>query len=555
MNPKIVKLKDTEVVIGLEWELLNFAVSERKAVREVLKKNPGVKSGVLVRAADVATLGMMPSGHKRPAVPSGAALLALANQEAQAHATGQSSGIEDNQWVVVERLTEDEFWVVDVKDGVPLPGSDFVGGFEKVRTYLTEMLEGTGFKVFTTDEEIQAAVGHLAVMVPKDAAELIASVEKPSLGNLKTLSGVDPNAVLAVLGLVVLGLAYFGWSMWDDYQTKQQQQAAAAARASADAARLSAEKEEYAQAVRTAVLTALDQAVAGVNLALKSPSPREVIHAWYEMVGNVPLNHSGWRTQRVECLMETPTQPVCTVFLKRTVVGLNRVLMIDYPQAEISGDDASYVIRGPELVLREASWGDVDSARVFMGGLMSDLQFIRKTGLNYSQGESKDITQAVAMPTPPASLFTPTDTQAQPAVAPINTGMARGDLALGGDNLWLLTGLSQTLDRTGVALDSLSVDLADTDSQPWSAQGSFMVRTLPAPVIPVIDGPGGPITVDLPEKYRDLVGSGPATGGVSATTGMPLPAPAAPPGQDPADPDNPPAQEPLSLGLPDAPSP
>ena len=192
---------------------------------------------------------------------------------------------------------------------------------------------------------------------------------------------------------------------------------------------------------------------------------------------------------------------------------------------------------------------------------MSDLQFIRKTGLNYSQGESKDITQAVAMPTPPASLFSPTDTQAAAPVAPINTGMARGDLALSGGNLWLLTGLSQTLDRNGVALDSMTVDLGDTDGQAWSAQGTFMVRTLPAPVIPVIDSPAGPITVDLPEKYRALVGTGPATGGVTATTAMPLPQPTqeqAPgqEGQAPAqDPLAPPADEPLSLGLPGSPSP
>ena len=549
MNPKIVKLNETSVIIGLEWELLDYGVAERKAVRDILKKNPGVKSGVLVRAADVATLGMMEAGQKKPAVPSGAALLAQANQEAQARVSGQSSSIEDNQWIVVERLSEDEYWVVDIKDGVPLPGCDFVGGYEKVRLYLAEMIEGTGFKVFTTDQEIQAAVSHQAMTIPKGAAELIEELEKPARGNLKTLSGVDPALIGVILVFAVLVGGFFAWDFWKEQSQRRAQQQAASQRASAEAQRLEEEKKSYVQAIEKAVYDALDQGVESVNVALRAPSPREVIRSWLDMVENIPLNHSGWDTQAIDCMMETPSQPICTVKLKRTEMGINRILMTDYPEAEIAGDEASYVLRGPELTLREPSWSQVDSANAFMMGLMSDFQYVRKTGLNYTQGESKDVVQPIAMPTPPPSLFNPMDTQQVVPVSPINTGMAQGVIGLGGEDLWLLEGVSQLIDRNAISLTSMSVDVSSFSKQPWTAQGEFFIRSLPAPVIPVVPGPDGPITIALPEKYKALVSEVPTQGGIAATSALPLePVPSEAPEPTQPDPDD---TGPISLGLPE----
>lgn len=546
MNPKIVKLNETSVVIGLEWELLDYGVAERKAVRDILKRNPGVKSGVLVRAADVATLGMMGAKEKKPSAPSGAALLALANQDAQARVTGQSSSIEDNQWIVVERLSEDEYWVVDIKDGVPLPGSDFVSGYEKVRLYLSEMIEGTGFKVFTTDPEIQQAVSHQAMTIPKGASELIEELEKPGRGNLKTLSGVDPAMVGVIVIFAVLVGGFFAWDWWKEQADRRAQQQMASQRASAEAQRLEQEKSEYIRAVEGAVNEALERGVESVNMALRTPSPRDVIRSWLDLVEQTPLNHSGWRTQSLECSMETPSQPACLVKLQRTEMGINRILMTDYPQVDIAGDEATYVVRGPDLALRTPSWSEVDSAQEFVMGLMSDFQFVRKTGLNYTQGESKDVVQAISMPTPPPSLFNPMDVDGAAPIPPINTGMAQGSLGLGGEDLWLLEGLSQLIDRSALSLTSMNVDVSGFVRQPWSAQGSFFIRTLPAPVIPVIPGPDGPITIALPSQYQSLASDTPTQGGVPATSAMPLPL-----GDDAQDQPSVEDEGPISLGLPD----
>lgn len=551
MNPRLIKLNDKDVVIGLEWELLEYGVAERKAVRDILKRNTGVKAGVLVRSADVATLGMMEPGKKKPSGPSGAALLAIANQDAQARSTGKSSSIEDNQWVVVENIGDDEYWVVDIKDGVPLPGSDFVGGFEKVRLYLSEMLEGTGFKVFTNDHEIQDAVGHQAMVIPKSAAEIIDEVEKRSRGNLKTLSGVDPAMVGAVLVFAILVGGYFAWDYWKEYTQRQAQQNAASQRALADRQRAEAERQEYMQSVEKAVYDALDQGIESVNMALRTASPREVIRSWMDIVGKVPLNHSGWDTVSIECEMETPSQPVCLVNLRRTDIGINRILLTDYPQAQISGDTAYYVLRGPELALREPQWSEIDSAHGFMMGLASDFQFVRRTGLDYTQSESKDVVQAITLPTPPASLFSPGNTSQDAPVAPINTGMAQGTIGLSGGDLWLLEGLAQMVDRSAVSLTSMSVNVASMERQPWSAQGTYFIRSLPAPLIPMIPGPEGPMTFELPERYSHLVSEQPVQGGVEASSALPLSLPES--GQDGGqesapDPDE---EGPLFLGLPE----
>lgn len=457
--------------------------------------------------------------------------------------------------MVVERIGDDEYWVVDIKDGVPLPGSDFVGGFEKVRLYLSEMLEGTGFKVFTNDHEIQDAVAHQALTIPKGASELIEEVEKHSRGNLKTLSGIDPAMVGVVLVFAVLVGGYFAWDYWKEYNQRKAQQNAASQRALADRQRAEAERQEYMASVEKAVYDALDQGVESVNMALRTASPREVIRAWMGIVERVPLNHSGWGITTIECEMETPSQPVCVVNLRRSDIGINRILLTDYPQAQISGDIAHYVLRGPELALREPQWSDIDSAHGFMMGLVSDFQFVRRTGLDYTQSESKDVVQAITMPTPPPSLFSPGAATQDTPVAPINTGMALGTIGLSGNDLWLIEGLAQMIDRSAVSLTSMSVTVSSLERQPWSAQGTYFIRSLPAPLIPMIPGPEGPLTFELPEKYHSLVSEEPAQGGVDASNALPLSLPE--PGHDdssgqeqevPASEDE---ESPLFLGLPE----
>lgn len=552
MNPKIVKLNKIQVVIGLEWELLDSGMSERKAVREILKKNHGVKSGVLVRSADVAVLGMQAVGQKRPSAPSGAALLALANQDAQANVTGQSSSIEDNQWIVIERLGEDEYWVVDIKDGVPLPGSDFVGSYEKVGLYLSEMIEGTGFKIFTADPDIQSMVGQQAITIPRSATDIIESLEKPSRGLLKTVSGVDPAIVLVLVGFVVLVAAFFGWGYYKRISQEHAMQAAAAARSSEQAQKLAADKKGYTDAVRKAVDDALEKGVASVNSALKTPSPRDAVGSWLNIIEKIPLNHSGWSTTQVECAMETPEKPICTVHMKRSADGIDRVLLTDYPSAQIVGNEASYVVRGPDLEDRPAEWNLLANANGLVMGLISDLQFMRNANISYIQSASKDITQAITMPTPPASVFKAADASASIPPPPVNTGIAKGQLGLSGKNLWQLKGLLNLMDQGGVSAISMNVDVSKMDSQSWQMQSDYFIRSLPAPILPIIMGPDGPITVELPARFRSLASAVPVQGGVSASEGHALSSPATGSSVSPAPPIQ--SQGPISLGLPENPN-
>ena len=558
MNPRIIKLQNTQVLVGLEWFLLDARdakekqLSERRAVQNVLKQNAGTKAGIVVRSADTAVLGLMPKGQKKPSVPSGAALLAIASQDAQARSTGQSSSIEDTQWMVIERLGDDEYWLVDLRDGVVVPGADFVGSFEKIRQYLDEMLEETGFKVFTTDPEVQSLAGHRANLINKDAASIIAEIEKPARGNLKTLSGIDPTMLLVIAGFILLVGGFFGYDYFSKMQKERQMREQAAARQSEEAVRLKKETDDYVSAVKAAILTALDTGVQSVNGALETPGSREIMGAWVTLIEGVPLNHSGWDTERVECLMETPEKPLCTVFVRRGPAGINRILLEDYPDVQLNGDEGSYVLRGPDLVPRTADWNQLDSAHGFMMSLVSDLQFIQNTGISYNQSASSDIVQAVVLPTPPASLFAPGTEQAA-APAPVNTGVSKGDLGLTGDGLWQLPGLAKMLDRSGVGVKGINLDLK-SGKDAWQVQTSYFIRSLPAPVLPVIVGPKdvGAITVELPEKYKALVSRDPMVGNarnVEASEAKGATTPAAP--EDAAAAPAPADDAPLSLGLPE----
>lgn len=547
MSKKIVKINGMPVVVGLEWEPLDSEVSERKAIRDIMSKNKGVKSGVLVRSADIAVLGLLPKEDKKTSAPSAAALVAYANQDVVNTATGQSSSIEDNQWIVVERLGEDQYWIVEVKDGVPLPGSDTVGSLERIRTYLSDdMMDGTSFKVFTTDEDVQNLVSASATIVPKSFADVVAGV-KPSRAGLKTMSGVDPTIVIVIIAFLVIVGGYFAW---DSYQTKRKAeiaQATAAANASQQAQKLKAEKAGYEQAVRQAILTALEKGVAQVNTALETPTPASVLESWVEMAETRPMTHSGWNMTRMECAMETPEKPACTVYLERGPYGINRVLLEDYPDVQFDGDGASYVLRGPDLGKRTADWKPLPNANALMIGLMSDLQFIKNSGISYSQAASKEIVQAISMPPAPPSIAKLAGAE-EKAVAPppVQLGVAQGQLGLSGTGLWQIRGLSRLLDRNGLAATTLQITFSGQDSG-WRLENEYFLRSLPAPVLPVIVGADGPITAQLPAKYQAPAGSEPVQGGVQASSGT-APLPSAP-GEN----DKPPGEDntPLALGLPD----
>jgi len=522
---KIVRFDKQAVTVGLNWHMVEEQ-NERKAIAIALKdevkyasaasgdeKNnrKKIKKVCVVKNTDMCSVGFWVTGLKIKGSlgPSGAALLGVANQNRTNTSGMQSSGLEDDVWLLVERLGDDEYWVVFINKGLPMPGGDILSTKEGVRSFLGQdgLLE-LPLKLFTTDLDVQDFAPPKAQVVSQGFLELTKGV-KPSRGALKQATGVDPVVIAIIGGFLVLVGGFFGWSSYDKAQKTKAAQLAASNEAAKQNQQIEAEKKSYVDGVRQAVLTALDQGVASVDSALSVPATQELVTAWIDMTKSVPLEHSGFDLTRIECVLETPEQPLCTVFLTRGEWGVNRIFLQDFPQATLIGNDATYSLRGPILLKKEPNWKGLPSADKFNMGLVSDLQIISKIGVSFNQTASQDIVQAITLPPPPAEILSRMDPNAvniEPP--PVNLGVAKGNLTLTGQGTWQAEGVGIDLDRAGIS--ALSMNLAFEGSS-WQMQFDYFIRTLPSPQLPTVLGPDGPIVTAFPEKYRHLT-AGEATG-------------------------------------------
>lgn len=529
MSAEIISLNGKSVVVGLDWDLLNVKSNERKAVREMMKKNPGVKAGVVVNGTTRSVIGMMGVGQKRPSAPSGAAILAFVNGQELAAANGrQSSSVEETNWVVIQKLpdSEDRYWLVEIREELPMPATDKIYSLEEVRNHLEASLAGEdtlNLRIYTKDDEIFTIIPAGFKHWPESAFDLIEKWNKPSKANLKNLSGIDP-VVFSVVGAGILLIAgYTGWNYYQDTVKKKMMSQQAAAQEKERIEQNEKTKQQYLAEVEKNALQALDQAVEAVNKGLATAHPAEVMQSWVELVESVPLNHSGWDTTGVECSMETPQIPICKISMKKGSYSTIRILKDDYPGVEIEGDAASYSLRGSELKLRTADWNGMESRDEFASSLISDLQYFTHGGVNFNQGASQEITQQITLPPPPTLIDqaqAEAGTQKPPEPGIVNTGVALGQLAISGSNVWRFKGMSESLERQGLTVNSMSITINSTGDMGWTLQSEFLIRSLPSPVIPTIVTPHGNVTVKLPEKYKNLVSGKEAQGGIGSTTGV-----------------------------------
>lgn len=542
---KKIRLGDTDVIAGLEWSAIRSpspagapAVSEKKALASFLSSNKGSPRGVVVSVNDYTVVGRPEKKSKVPAnVPSAAALLALANQKEIAAQDGSTEGTgEEHNWILVEQIegkvdgfediNEPLFWLGMARNGLPVPGADLVVTRQQAIDELAEMLASTsGTTVFTTDRDIRYnVVGQVSVVDKKFEDVLRGAGVDRSKAQIKLFSTAGIIAAV-VVGVTVLSLlGWFGWTTW----SKSVAEKKAAERASRDAAakrqQVAEETAKYEQEVRKVLTDGLARGMQEVNDALAASSPYDMIEAWRQIIYGVSMYQSTWDLTGISCAVDVNV-PVCTVSLDRGDLGTNRNLLEERPDAIIEGDTATYTLRGTEVPAREISLPYLVSSLAFSKGLVSDLQVLRMSGLAHTAAASKEITKSVTLPEPspliplPSIAAGPGNAGATPTQAvSIQLGVAKGEISIQGDQMWQVSGVARYLDLPNVRVSALTVKIPKdaTANMRWDLNLDYMVRTLPAPVIPAVPVGEGEIKIEVPEEYKSKI---PVTGGMEETAG------------------------------------
>lgn len=512
---KKVSLGDMDVVVGLEWTALSNDVPERKALSEYMSKSKA-RRGIIIRHEGVTVVGRL--DNKTGSTPSANALLALASQKKIEDIGGtvaDSSEVTsaEHNWIVVEPVYQegsDIFWMGAAKNGVPLPGSDILGTKEEIiHEVLNLIMSNDKFTVFTKDKDVRFnVVGQVSNVDERSFADLTRSASSkkatPRLFSIATLLAVG----ILLAAFLAVGL-WFAYSKWDDAQKQKAAALAAAAQQKAASAQAAASLAQYEEEVKKAVLDGLEQGMQEVETSLAGAGPNETISSWSRLIYSVDSDQGGWTIDHFECANEEAT-PKCTVFLKRGDMGVNRVLLDIHPDAVIEGDEATFVVSGPAISPRSINMQALGSATDFSRTTMSQLQIIRTTDITHTVAESKDVTKEVAIPAPATAMATAADAAGAAPEPPkpviIQLGFGSGSLALTGTALWQLTGIARELDTPSIRAKDLTVryDPISGVAQ-WTLNVEYLVRTLPQPIIPVVQFGEKNIVVKLPEKYVSTV--------------------------------------------------
>jgi len=519
-----IRLDGLDVIAEVEWTALPSDLSEKKALSEYMSKNKA-RRGIIIRNRGITVVGK--ADKKSGSTPSAAALLALASQKAmEDHGVASSDETnEDHNWIVVEQLdgNEEIFWMGAVKNGVPVPGSDIVGNRTQVIDEAVSLTStSASFTVFTVDRDVRYNVlSQAGNVVEKRFAEIVRPIS-PKKAQLNLFSIAAILAVAVVLITMALVGGWMAYSKWDEKQKAESARKAAAAQKKAQASQDAADEKKYEEEVRHVVLAGLDQGMTDVEKSLQAASPQEAVLAWRNVIYNVDLDQASWVLQGISCILED-SLPKCTVSLVRGPVGVNKLLLERFPDAQIEGDSASYILDGHTLTQRPVNIQILGSSSDFSKTVLSDLQMLRSVEIAHTVSQSKEVTKEVKIPAKATVIEKAKKTAGEATpVKPINIqlGFGSGNVAITGRYLWQLAGVSRMLDSTSVRAKDLTIALAQDGTATWSLNVEYLVRTLPQPVIPPVKVGEQVIKVPLPQKYVSAVpveGEGVTESTVSAT--------------------------------------
>lgn len=530
-----------EVLIGLDWDLpSDNRGSEGSMIRSMLRSEShrGCRFGTVLRSTDgtgssTVTVGFVPASEKtKPKIPSAAAMLALASQ-ARRLSGPMDSGLSTTEsstwnWLVIEKLDDDHYWLVGIMQGAPLPTSDFVGSFDQVIESASDFLHRgeNDFVIHTRDDEVRSALAmHAESSTQQGFVELIGNTEGLRINEAipKQIAGLRMSVLILAVVMLVGMVGTILFVHWRNVRLEEQARAHAAAEAAANAQKLEADRRDYEGKVQDAVKQALAKGKKDIDEALGTPAPALIIQSWTNIIEKVDQDQSGWTITGVTC--SAGVAPQCHVALSRGEMGVNRLLLAIHPDAVIEGDKASFDLMAPRQSNRSANWDHLDDARSLMVNLLSDLQLLRNGGLDYHQETSKEIVQNVEMPKTTAASFRPGATDKVGPAPSVQMGVASGLLGIGGKDLWQLHGLGEFLDHDGISLKDISFQVNDSGVTDWKINANYYLRSKPQPVLPVIMNDGKPMALTLPKEFQEVRQ---AQGGLLASDGQATPLQSAP---------------------------
>lgn len=469
-----IEIKNKKWTVGLEWEILPGEASFKEEAKEIAEKTSS-NFGVVIEHDGQFSIGL--SKKVNPKNPSANLYLALANQEKRL----SDSGNYYPDWIVVEEVGDDKYWMAIIKNGIPTPQSDAILDITTVKDRIIDLLVNDTFTIYSTCIEIKALFDGQKEIIESNLNELTAEVTTKI--KFMKLRGIPDSVIKAGIGLAVMfGLLYVGYTVMDGrdlaekqrlFQEKQQEEQ-------------KKKEEEYKKALdawKVQVEQNEKNSKANIKLAMRV-NPAGIVSAWYDLVGGIETGTHGWTLGKVECYVDDKTESQkpetsCDILFNRTGLSTNRMFLQDYPDAILKGDQALVkrkVVIDDKFISEpnDSLISSLYKAKNWGFDMISQLQLLKIVNIEHEIKPSASITYLVpAKPLSPAEQQTgqKANVEEQKTI-----GYAKGQITIKNDNFELMKEVVDNVDFKGVSVRKATFEPKSLGEVNWTIQLDYYVQ-------------------------------------------------------------------------------
>lgn len=472
---QIIEVKGKKWVVGLEWETLPGEKSTKLEAKDSAEKTKS-NFGILIDYDDQFAIGLSKKSSK---LPSAAAYLALANQEVR------NTGSVDEysaDWIIVEEVSDDKFWIGIVKNGIPSPQGDSVLDITAIKEIIIALLMHDTYRLFSTCGEIKAIFGDMKTVEEVSINTLTEDIKAKN--KFIKLKGIPNTVIYAGFGVLALIIGGFGVSsLIEGHDMREKMANIEKQRMQEEVAKqqkYAADLQKYEEGKKEAKKQAINNILLGM-----SATPNYMLKSWYNVVGNIELGTHGWKLENIECYLidSTPTEAqksACDIKFTKSELSTNRMLLQEYPDALIKGNEAVITKQVPLdasglLAMKEDDINTLPTTRTWGADMISQLQLLKTVDIEHAIKPSIDI----VFKTP----LKPVDPKTNPApnAAPINegdqpVGVAKGQITIKGNNIDLLQEVADNVQFTGVGARKATFQVQGLGIIAWEATLDYFVR-------------------------------------------------------------------------------
>lgn len=470
---QIIEIKNKKWTVGLEWEILPGDSSFKEEAKEIAEKTSS-NFGVITEYEGQFSIGL--SKKVNPKNPSANLYLALANQEKR---TTETNANYYPDWIVVEEVGDDKYWMAIIKNGIPTPQSDATLDITTVKDRIIDLLVNDTFTIYSPCVEIKALFDSQKNIEEIGLNELTSEVHT-KVKFLK-LRGIPDSVIKSGVGLaVILCLLYGGYTFMEGRDLAEKQRIFVENQEAEQKAAENKYQQDIALWEKQKVQNEID-AKNKIKLAMRL-NPSGIVSAWYDLVGGIDAGTHGWQLGKIECYVEDKTERTeasCDILFNRTGLSTNRMFLQDYPDAILKGDQA--LVKKKVLIAEkdintnsETLIAGLYTAKNWGFDMISQLQLLKIVNIEHEIKPSASITYSV--PAKPLSPVEQKSGQKMHAEEQKSIGYAMGQIIIKNDNFELMKEVVDNVDFKGVSVRKATFEPRALGEVNWNLQLDYYVK-------------------------------------------------------------------------------